>query len=140
MKITIKELQKLVKEEVVKQLKEGDILTFSSPKDVAIHIKRIAEKYYHDEVEIDKPNPTMRMYKNEPDSYKEDLKMWKEDEKMYADDRKDLYTIADLIVAKNYKAAVKKIDNLDTMVREMIPRSVHRFLKKQGVEPDMTYD
>ncbi|MFA5396621.1 MAG: hypothetical protein WC346_11500 [Methanogenium sp.] len=129
MKITIRELKKIVKEEVSKTLKEGETLSFSTPQQAAAHVRKIADKYYH-EVEIDKPRQTMRMYKDEPDSYKEDLDMWKEDAKIYAEDRKDIYKLANLIAAKKYKAAAQKINDFDTMIRDMIPRSVFRFLQK----------
>ncbi len=143
MKITVKELKKIVKEEVSRTLKEGETLSFSTPQQAAAHVRKIADKYYH-QAEIDKPDPKMRMYKDEPDSYKEDLEMWKEDYQMYADDRKDMYKIASLISSKKYSSAVDMINNLDTAVREMIPRSVHRFLKnadpKAFEKLDFTYD
>jgi len=56
--------------------------------------------------------------------------------KMFEDDVKDLKKGLDLMKKKDYKGAIKFLDNLDTAVRDEIPTSVWNFLNKHTSSPD----
>lgn len=133
MKITESQLRQLVNstvKRIVKEatvVKEGPTLTFTTPKQAADHLRAIADKWVK-QADVDKPD--LKRYGGDVDGWKEDMKDWKEDEKMYLRDRKDLNRIADKILSKDYEYAAKLINNLDTAVRDMVPRSVFRFLEK----------
>ena len=141
MKITLKQFKQIVKEEVSAQmkpptqLKEGDMYTFKTGKEAGAHVKRIADKYFNLSVKgVMEDKPDQKNYKDEPLAYQEDLRDWKEEvkkeTKMYVQDKKDLYKLADMLARKQYVEAAKMINNLDTMVRDLVPRSVIRFLEK----------
>jgi len=72
----------------------------------------------------------------ELDKFKKNIRAWKADKgekdksfvKSYAKDRKDLTRVLKLTQKGSFKEALEYLEDLDTIVRDEVPRAVYNFL------------